>query len=309
MTGLLADAITAFLRLGEVSNHTPATLRTYAADLGQFVQISGVVHVTDVTSDLLERYLVQLRARMKPISVHRHYRLLRTFTRWLVRTGRLQTDPMSNFTMRLPKTLPSVPEDDDVRRLLEACSDTFEGRRNRALIGLAADSGIRKEEMRHLRVGDLDLARRLVYVRGGKGQKDGVTFFGDATASIMKTWLTKHPAPHPASPLFCKRDGRVLGRYGIVRILHRLSRRARLSRKIGPHALRHYAATALLRRTGDLELVRQVLRHQSLTMALRYVVLAQADVAAKYQHASPLDHLKRPVAGRGLIAPQVSTRG
>jgi integrase len=48
-----------------------------------------------------------------------------------------------------------------------------------------------------------------------------------------------------------------------------LSKRAGLSVKVGPHALRHYAATAILRRTGDLELVRRVLRHETLTMALR----------------------------------------
>ncbi len=57
-------------------------------------------------------------------------------------------------------------------------------------------------------------------------------------------------------------EGRPLGRVSATRILHKLSVKAGLARKIGPHALRHYAATSILKQTGDLELVRQVLRHE-----------------------------------------------
>ncbi|MCL6551909.1 MAG: site-specific integrase [Firmicutes bacterium] len=87
------------------------------------------------------------------------------------------------------------------------------------------------------------------------------------------------------------RTGVQLGPSALVRILHRLSRRAGLDRPIGPHALRHCAATAVWRRSGDLELVRRVLRHETLTMALRYVAVSEADLAAKFAVASPMDHL------------------
>jgi site-specific recombinase XerC len=229
---------------------------------------------------------------MKPISVHQPFRVLRTFCRWCVHTGNLAANPMAGMTMRTPKTLPYAPDDAQIRRLLEACANTLEGRRNRALIALAADSGLRKEELRRLRIGDLDFATRTVRVQGGKGQKDGVSFFGEATESLLRVWLSAHPNPHPVAFVFATREGVQLGPHSLLRILHRLSQRAGLSRKIGPHALRHYAATAILRRTGDLELVRRVLRHETLTMALRYVALAQTEVAAKYQRASPLDHLQ-----------------
>jgi integrase/recombinase XerD len=159
------------------------------------------------------------------------------------------------------------------------------------LIALLADSGLRKEEARRLRIGDVDFTTRMIRVHAGKGQKDGVTFFADTTASILKVWLAVHPDPKGAAFVFCARDGSILGAYAFLHILHRLSRRAGLERKIGPHALRHYAATALLRRTGDLELVRRVLRHSTLAMALRYATLTQTDIAAKFEAASPLDHL------------------
>lgn len=193
--------------------------------------------------------------------------------------------------MKLPKTLPRVPADDDVRRLLSECPNTFQGRRNRALIALAADAGLRKEELRRLHLADIDFVTRVIRVRSGKGQKDGVAFFGETSGSMLRAWLTMHPQPQAGAFLFCTRGNVQLGPHALLRILHRLSARAGLSRKIGPHALRHYAATTLLRRTGDLELVRRVLRHESLTTTMRYIALAQADVAAKYDQASPMDYL------------------
>ncbi len=57
-------------------------------------------------------------------------------------------------------------------------------------------------------------------------------------------------------------------------------------------ALRHYAATSILRQTGDLELVRQVLRHESLAMTLRYAHVAKPEISRKFRRASPLDSLR-----------------
>lgn len=304
-----AEAVAGFLLSREALGATPATLRTYARDLDRFAKTSGVADLANVTTETFERYLTVLRGRMKPISTHRHYRTLRTFCRWCVRTGRLQADPMAGLVMRVPKTLPRVPTDEVVRSLLAACPTTPEGRRNRALIALAADSGLRKEELRRLRIGDLDLTTRLVQVRAGKGQRDGVTFFGETTASILRTWFAIHPDPRPTAFVFCRREGVGLGPWAIVRILHRLSRRARLEAPIGPHALRHYAATSILRRTGDLELVRRVLRHTTLAMALRYATLTQAEVAAKFSHASPLDHLILEASIRGRVVSSVGLPG
>lgn len=193
--------------------------------------------------------------------------------------------------MRAPKTLPKVPTDDDVRALLAACPPTFEGRRNRLLVALAADGGLRKEELRQLRISDVDSGLRRIRVVAGKGQKDRVGFFGDAAASILRAWLAVHPDPRPPAFLFVTRQGQLLGPYALVCILYRLSARAGLPRKIGPHALRHYAATAVWRRTGDLELVRRLLGHGTLAMALRYVAVADTELAALYRQASPLDHL------------------
>ncbi len=291
----LQSAGEAFLLSRRVANCSARTLQTYEYNLARFSKATGIVRLEDAAPLVVQRHLTSLRERAKPISVHQHFRTLRTFFRWCVEVGLLAENPMRGLTMKAPKTLPRVPEDEDVRRLLRACLDTFEGRRNRALVALLADSALRISEALRLRIEDVSLATRTLTVRGGKGGKDGVGFFGAETALHLRGWLGRRRDAHSEDFLFVDRQGRPLTQNHGTHILHRLSVKAGLPRKVGPHALRHYAATSILRQTGDLELVRQVLRHETLTMALRYAHLTKPDVSAKFRRASPLDNLR---AGR-----------
>ncbi len=278
-----------------VANCSSRTLEIYTANLYRFRRAVETDRLEDVAPLAIQRYLSGLQERMRPISVHQHYRCLKAFFTWAVEAGLLLAHPMRGLTMKAPKTLPAAPDDEAVRRLLAACPDTFEGRRNRALVALLADSGLRVSEALRLRIEDVNFAARTLHVRGGKGGKDGTAFFGADAAQVLRAWLHKRRDAHPEDFLFTDRQGRPLGRAHATHILHRLSVKAGLPRKVGPHALRHYAATAILRQTGDLELVRQVLRHETLTMALRYAHLTKPDVSAKFRRASPLDNLR---AGR-----------
>ncbi len=297
----LGEAVEAFLRGREASGCTAATLAVYRHNLARFAQASEAQALAEVTPKGVEDYLAALRSRLRPVSVHQHFRTLKAFFRWAATTGWLDRDPMAGLTMRVPKTLPDVPTDEDVRRLLNACTSTSEGLRNRALVALLADSLLRREEARRLRISDLNFGSRTILVRQGKGLRDGVTFFGDATASALRAWLAVHPDPRPQAFLFVTMQGHPLGRHTLRLILNRLSRRAGLDRSISPHDLRHYAATAVWRRTGDLALVQRLLRHTTLTMALRYVEVSQADIAVKFQAASPMDHVWAGKGGAGRV--------
>ncbi len=288
------EAVESFVLSRQVIGCTRATLAYYRETLGRFARKHETL---DACSPLaVQGYLTALRESMGPVTVHKHFRALRAFCRWATEAGLLSESPMRGLTMRTPRTLPRVPDDDAVRRLLVATDhDAFEGRRNRALIALLADSGLRIGEALRLRVEDVTFGARTVNVRAGKGQKDGVGFFGSEAATHLRAWLAKRREMQAEDFLFCDRDGRSMTRGAATRILHRLSVKAGLPRKIGPHALRHYAATSILKQTGDLELVRQVLRHESLAMTLRYAHLTKPEVSAKFRRASPLDNLR---AGR-----------
>ncbi|HKV45582.1 MAG TPA: hypothetical protein VJT32_13060, partial [bacterium] len=119
-----------------VANCSERTLATYQAALQRFQQSDH-----DLKPLGIQQHLTALREQVSPITAHQHFRVLRTFCRWCVEAGLVAESPMRGISMRAPKTLPKVPEDEMVRRLMAACDTSHEGRRNRALVSLLADSG------------------------------------------------------------------------------------------------------------------------------------------------------------------------
>ncbi len=181
-------------------------MEVYSYQLQRFLRAVEHCSLTEVGRPAVEHYLAALHEHMKPISVHQAYRVLRTFFGWCVMIGLLVEHPMGGVTMRVPQDLPRVPEDDEVHTLLHACADTFEGRRNRALIGLLADSGLRISEALRLRIEDVNFTTGTLSVRGGKGGRDRTGHFGDQTASLLRAWLARRREVHPvrlADVLFC----------------------------------------------------------------------------------------------------------
>ena len=106
------------------------------------------------------------------------------FFGWCVESAMLPEHPIRGLSARPPKTLPRVLEHGAVRRLLLACPDTFEGRRNKALVALLADSGLRISEALRVRIEDLNLAARTVNAVQARARKRGRVLRGrDRTAS------------------------------------------------------------------------------------------------------------------------------
>jgi site-specific recombinase XerD len=251
--------------------------------LGDAPEVSALVVRTFFTG--LQSHSVSLQ--------HQAYRTLKTFFRWCIETGLLHEDPLRGFTMRTPKTLPNVPTEEELRAVLAACPDTLEGTRNRTLMLVLADSGLRASEVLHLLIEDWRPGDRGLFVRAGKGQKDRVAFIGPTTTRALKAWLARHPQPSGEAFLFCDREGRPLKRRHLVQILHRLSRKAGLPdhRRLHPHALRHFAATSWLRGGAGLDEVRRLLGHESLNTTLRYSSLVGADLQRAHRRAGAIERL------------------
>jgi integrase/recombinase XerC len=210
-----------------------------------------------------------------------------------VETDALAETPLRGFTMRTPRTLPDAPTDDELRAVVRACPETFEGLRNRTLLLVLADSGLRAGEALRLVVEDWRPLDRGLFVRAGKGRADRVAFVGPTTARQLKRWLARHPAPAPEAVLFVDQRGRPLQYRHLVQILHRLSRKADVPahRRLHPHALRHFAATSWLRGGAGLDEVRRLLGHQSLDTTLRYSRLVGADLARAHRAAGGIERL------------------
>ncbi len=284
----LCEAVQGFLLTKQVAGCTQATVSTYRWWMEHFT--AAVSEVTPIT---VRQFFVGLQ-HLSASRQHQAFRTLRTFFRWCVETGAHADNPLRGFVMRTPKTLPTVPTDDELRAVLTVCTGTRGSVRNRALILVLADSGLRASEVLHLLVEDWRPADRGLFVRAGKGRKDRVSFIEATTTRALKSWLAVHPAPSLESFLFTDRRGQALKTRHLLQILHRLSVKAGLPphRRLHPHALRHFAATSWLRSGAGLDEVRRLLGHESLNTTLRYSSLVGADLQRAHRKAGAIERLR-----------------
>jgi len=150
-----------FLLTKQVAGCTAETLRCYDGWLRRFT-----AGVPEATALAVRTFFVGLQ-HLSASRQHQAYRMLRTFFRWCVETGVLADTPLRGFAMRTPKTLPDVPTEDEVRAVLAVCPETLEGVRNRTLLLVLADSGLRANEVLRLLVEDWRPVDPGVFVRAG----------------------------------------------------------------------------------------------------------------------------------------------
>ena len=245
-------------------------------------------------SPTITRFFAGLREHGSSAStLHQAYRTLKTFTRWLRATGALDRDPLAGLTIRTPTTLPRVPTEEELRALLKCCPGTLVGVRNRAMILVMADAGLRAAEVLRLLVEDWNPQERSLFVRSGKGQKDRVTFIAPTTVRAIKDYLAVRPRVSREDFLFVDVRNYPLKHRYLVQSLHRLSAKAGLplNRRVHPHALRHFAATSWLRNGVGLDQVRRLMGHASLNTTLRYASLVAADLEQAHKDASAIERI------------------
>jgi integrase/recombinase XerD len=186
-----------------------------------------------------------------------------------------------------PRTLPLVLSPQQVRRLLEAVPPG----RYRLLLRIAYGCGLRVSELTHLRLGDVDSARHLLWVRGGKGNKDR----GVPLPEVLLGELRDHWRAHrPTNWLFPGRNGHPVHVATLQRACQIARRVAGLPARVTVHTLRHCYATHLLEAGTDLPTLQGLLGHSDIGTTMRYIHL-RCDRLSRVR--SPLEWDERGSAG------------
>ncbi len=160
--------------------------------------------------------------------------------------------------------------------------------RDRAIIVVLLDTGLRAQELCDLRIADYDSKRGLLTVRHGKGDKARVVFLGDGARKHLWRYLATRPSPDRASPLFSSREGRHIDPGALRRLVIRLGERCGVQNAT-LHRFRHTFAVNFLRNGGNLFALQDMLGHASLSMVRRYARLAETDLQDAQRRASVAD--------------------
>jgi site-specific recombinase XerD len=235
----------------------------------------------------------------KPSTAYPYFRALRRLFNWAIQEGYISFSPLVNIHYKPPTT--SIVEGytrKELQRLIAICDldiktgARFTGIRNKAMLLLFIDSGLRRMEMVNLGLTNLDLENKLVHVVG-KGNKPGIAPFSPRTAKNLWKWLLIRKDRAKTDCLWVTEEGQPFSTDGLISWFARLKSRAGVTSPGGVHRLRHTAALQYLRGAKDSFKLQLFLRHSSLEMSRRYTqgLKQEEAIEAHRNGASPVEGL------------------
>ncbi len=284
-------------------NLSPHTLRNYASDLEQFKEhLFGVEKRTDMPLNEIDRltireWMASLHADHKKTSVARKLASLRTFFQFLVREGKLESNPAKMVaTPKIERKLPNHLSIEDAVRFIETPDvNTTQGRRDRAIIEFLYATGIRVGELVGINLADVDLREKMVRVTG-KRKKQRIVPFGEPSLQALMLYLDGTRGEYldncPVSErdpqaLFLNYQGTRITTRSVGRLIDKYIKQCADIHDISPHSLRHTFATHLLDQGADLRDIQELLGHARLTTTQIYTQVSMEKMIEVYDRSHP----------------------
>ncbi len=310
-----------FLLKHRSQRHSPRTIQFYQWNLERFrwfLKEEGYpTNLSSISPLYIRAFLVYLqedpgdsgrwgvcrpssRKPLTPASVHGFARSLRAFFRWATKEADLPRNPFSLVDM------PSLPNrwqvtvftDEEIAQLFAACENfglPFTVQRNRCILAVLLDSGIRAGELLSLKVGDINPGEGLFTVRGKRNRERQVVVGNFARREL---WAYLHrfrlKMSTPFQELWVSHQGAPLTYAGLRLVFTRLSKLSGITRvPVHPHVCRHTFATQAHRNGMRGATLQEALGHEQFDTTRRYYLnISKEDLLAEHAKYGPLDHLR-----------------
>jgi tyrosine recombinase XerC len=274
--------------------YSPHTVAAYRADLLRFSAYlesrKGPTRWIDVDRRVIRSFLGHMvEGGYSSASISRNLASMRTFFRYLCRSGELESNPAEGIVApKGEKRLPKFLTIREMESVLDApCTEDMLGLRNHAILELFYSTGIRLSELVGLRMGDVDLIGENLRVRG-KGKKERLVPVGrKAIAAIQRYLKTTTRSADLTEPLFRNKKGGAISTRQVQRIVRKLLSTVAIRKGFSPHTIRHSFATHLLEKGADILSVKELLGHSSLSTTQIYTHMTVERLKESYRKAHP----------------------
>jgi len=286
--------------LSSVRVYSDNTLDAYRSDIEQFYEFCREYYaLDDVPIDMVDKVTLRhflgmlTENKFSARSAARKLATLKSFFKYCLRRSWIEKNPAYAIkSPKLPKSLPTVLSQEQTRTLFDNIEvNNFITARDAAMLELFYASGIRLSELVNLRLKDIQFRNKLISVTG-KGNKQRLLPLGNAAMEAINLYLDYYKenfeVPGPLSPLFISSQGNKISTRNVrLRIEKYLQEVSNGARKNSPHVLRHTFATHLLDEGADLESVRMMLGHESLSTTQVYTHIKMERLKEAYSKAHP----------------------
>ncbi len=299
-------AVEGFLLNLHAEGYSQATIDIYKWGLAKFA-----THVPENIQEITKEHLLtafsSVRDKgLKPASIQNIWIAMRSFFNWSEKELSLKRIDKGIPLPKAPEPIIKPFSENEIKRLLSACNNTKRAtspnRRNfsmtrptvlrdKAIILMLLDTGLRVSELARLTIEDIDLESGQIVVKpfgAGKKSKPRPVFIGKLSRSSLWRYFTGK-YKNPKDYVFTSKDNHAMDRHSIRKLLVYLGEKAEIQ-NVYPHRFRHTFAIQYLRNDGDIYTLQRILGHSSLEMVKRYLAIAKADCETAHRKSSPVDN-------------------
>jgi len=262
------------------ANKTAGTLNFYSFYFKRLEAYFSSIDVEEISKTSITSFIAFIRdqsPKIKNASINKYLVTLKAILKYTI-------DKKIDYK-KLTEQKPIIPiiSDYTINRVFEHLKKHFNDRnqfRNYVLFKVLFDTGLRVNEVLHLKIYDIDLASNTIHVKITKTSSDRYVCFTDSTKDLLSRYLISFEA----KPLlfYDLTTGQALRTSSVESIVYRLKKRLKLQESISPHKWRHTFSTNFLNRGGNLETLRLILGHTSLKTTQKYLHLSKKNIQDEY---------------------------
>ena len=291
---MLIDSFLDYLRYER--NYSNYTIEAYSKDLRQFEEYvklnkESVFVPGDVDADLVRSWIVSLMdEKISPVSVNRKLSSLKSFFKFLMKQGSISVNPLRLITgPKTKKPLPYFVRDKEMELLLDGdgFDEDFEGVRDRLILEMLYDTGIRRSELIGIQDSDVDFGAMQIRVTG-KRNKQRLIPFAEGLKNLIQAYteVRNREVGSESGWFFVRKNGEQLSAGIVYTIVKKKLSEIPTLAKRSPHVLRHSFATSMLNNGAELNAVKEILGHSSLASTSVYTHTTFEELKKVY-HAHP----------------------
>lgn len=268
-----------------LKSYSTSTIRTYLQEMSHLLGMLKNISADELTSEHLKRYMIYCSEvlKLKENTLHSRINALKFYYEQVLH--------QEKFFWEIPRPkkqfiLPKVLGEDEVAKLFNALSNI----KHKAMLFTAYSAGLRVSEIASLKVRDIDSSRMQIRIENAKGKKDRYVNLSPVLLDILRAYIRNY-RPKPKLFLFeSEQTGEAYPTRTIQRIFYLAKEKARISKQVGIHSLRHSFATHMLEKGIDIRYIKDLLGHFSIKTTEKYLHVKREQLV---NIVSPLDDLWR----------------